>query len=891
MSTVPVCTNFAVTLMSVGVSMATSAYVTQVSGRATGARGFGDTDAVLAPKQVPVAPKPVMQVSDVDTMINIRNFIEDLTTRRKFEKTDDVKIPKFVIVGKQSEGKSRLLESLARQRFTFSSGKTATTRPTVIRMIPKNQFTENKFYVGKKLPSGAVDYDSEPTSQADLYAKMKKWQSDDGEERKDKGCRFNDEEIHIKIEGPNLLDIEIIDLPGFTADGGSEEERIERFEIYKTARKYVAVEDNQVIVVDSAKDTQSIEVFSEELFGNHKSDEFGSGSLISDASGSVPMSVREKFLRERCYFVRTKFDKYSDEVVDLDEPDMSKWLAGQNSVYVIPNEKKFALSLPDLDGHSSDDLDATKFGRLLDQCDENDYDVFEEYESADRMRSMAGIKNFASALQRGFKDLFRAQKRSAMDFLSAAEKKLDAQIESTSKKLTSGEAVSKEDISRYFSQAVSKMATNDADTNKKKKHLEDQEMIVGTTLIDDMQKFEKYSLFKDPAIYGEANVQKAALFLEKEERMKDAEQKEEDAKEMGIFKYIRNGYQKQVKVMTKMAEKKERFKFPKFGLTKLNQTLQEIRLYIKGQHLEFTDEDYLKHVKESLFDVEFCGAGVSETRRKLVRDFAKNRLPDRLLLNMRLVGHRIVKVFEDMAEPAIENLKASSSIPKAERPIDYEEMARVGDMLDKNDMFKVTLKEKFKSYLLELFESYMAHVEDQLRFHMFNEDPFAMFYSQTLDVLALQAKEEIWTEIRPNNRDLIRRQMIEENVTQYFNRDENFVVIDDETKLLDDTKSAERTAATVKQVTDELMRFATLRLSNEIENWVAQFFTRNVGVPEVPQGGQYPLETFLLGKIDEEKVAIDSDPADNAKLTEELAELRADRKHTIQHRNKLVDMN
>merc|ERR1712146_769656 len=127
------------------------------------------------------------------------------------------------------------------------------------------------------------------------------------------------------------------------------------------------------------------------------------------------------------------------------------------------------------------------------------------------------------------------------DFLSAAEKKLDAQIESTSKKLTSGEAVSKEDISRYFSQAVSKMATNDADTNKKKKHLEDQEMIVGTTLIDDMQKFEKYSLFKDPAIYGEANVQKAALFLEKEERMKDAEQKEEDAKEMGIFKYIWNG--------------------------------------------------------------------------------------------------------------------------------------------------------------------------------------------------------------------------------------------------------------------------------------------------------------------------------------------------------------
>ena len=44
----------------------------------------------------------------------------------------DLPLPQFILIGKQSVGKSRLIEALAGETFTFVSGTLGSRRPTVL---------------------------------------------------------------------------------------------------------------------------------------------------------------------------------------------------------------------------------------------------------------------------------------------------------------------------------------------------------------------------------------------------------------------------------------------------------------------------------------------------------------------------------------------------------------------------------------------------------------------------------------------------------------------------------------------------------------------------------------------------------------------------------------
>merc|ERR1711959_835841 len=62
----------------------------------------------------------------------------------------DFPIPQFILVGKQSVGKSRLIESLAGEQFNFVSGTLGSRRPTVLefRNVPQN--VTSRWYVMDK---------------------------------------------------------------------------------------------------------------------------------------------------------------------------------------------------------------------------------------------------------------------------------------------------------------------------------------------------------------------------------------------------------------------------------------------------------------------------------------------------------------------------------------------------------------------------------------------------------------------------------------------------------------------------------------------------------------------------------------------------------------------
>merc|ERR1719382_1375254 len=56
----------------------------------------------------------------------------------------DLPVPQFILIGKQSVGKSRLIESLAGEQFNFCSGTLGSRRPTVL------EFRNNKVILGSR---------------------------------------------------------------------------------------------------------------------------------------------------------------------------------------------------------------------------------------------------------------------------------------------------------------------------------------------------------------------------------------------------------------------------------------------------------------------------------------------------------------------------------------------------------------------------------------------------------------------------------------------------------------------------------------------------------------------------------------------------------------------
>lgn len=62
----------------------------------------------------------------------------------------DFPMPQFILIGKQSVGKSRIIETLAGETFNFVSGTLGSRRPTVLefRNVPKS--TCSRWYVLEK---------------------------------------------------------------------------------------------------------------------------------------------------------------------------------------------------------------------------------------------------------------------------------------------------------------------------------------------------------------------------------------------------------------------------------------------------------------------------------------------------------------------------------------------------------------------------------------------------------------------------------------------------------------------------------------------------------------------------------------------------------------------
>ncbi|CAE7264340.1 DRP5A [Symbiodinium natans] len=115
----------------------------------------------------------------------------------------DFPMPQFILIGRQSVGKSRLIEALAGECFNFISGTLGSRRPTVLefRHAPNN--TQSRWFVRDRKTNHWIDH---PVDQVMKIV---------GDAHEECGTSVSHEPIYVRIESSKCVDMQIVDLPGF----------------------------------------------------------------------------------------------------------------------------------------------------------------------------------------------------------------------------------------------------------------------------------------------------------------------------------------------------------------------------------------------------------------------------------------------------------------------------------------------------------------------------------------------------------------------------------------------------------------------------------------------------------------------------------------------------
>lgn len=936
MTTVPACANIAITLMGLGLSMASSGYAAHVSGTASApSEGLHQTQqdvpnaATINAMYSNLAKRidfgsnlfeAEQKSKELDIMIDIRDFISETLLKNPDFKDELEKknlkptIPRFVLVGTQSAGKSRLLESLARQRFTYSAVNTASTRPTVIRMVPKKGQIVNEFRVGHEGPKG-IEWEKEPTDESKLLELMTKWHYEDGIVRSQAGThtRMDGRPIHLRIEGEGLLDIEVVDLPGFIFEGRGRQLEMDREATLKIAKEYVSNKDNQIIIVDEADDLENMKIFSHFLYKSFPelTDEAGGDTVVSDVK--LDENVKKDFAK-RSFLVRTKLDKYQKELPD-DRTELEQWFTGPYAGKTIDTSRKFALRLPH---YGPKDTESKDFVDRLEKCDADDQSYGDEKvsmigERAKALKDMLGIKKFSYSIQSHFKALFDQQKGTTEKCLKEVLSSTEQKIQEKKSQIDSEKDVSMKTVALDFGTAIGKIALMDAKGVQypdDPSGFQDMSLYSGTSLVKDMKDFKKKSLFREIKIYGQAAVNKF-LSLEQEQKVKETSKADEEhdektsdaelddaqvcddsdegattpaPEENKVLAYVIDGIDKQLKVMNET--KKSIGAEQSFGKRKLAYTIAELRDYITGQTLNIGRDDYMDFITN--YNINILGESDEDVikRRAAFDDFARKTLVKRLNFNMQVVGHRILRVFEDMIEPAIIWLESRQNKDEPVKLANAGALVRLGNRLRKNNNFREMMETKYKTYLRQLYIEFTKAASRKIDEMLMESSPIELLNASNMDILALNDRNLIWTGALPEDEEFVRREIKKENVDKFFKDHSHFVAAD--IPLTDRREESKKlTAAGLKDVTEDIFDQATVEMANFIETAVKQFFEAKMNNAHTSSLLHSKLQ-LALGTTKGQEFVPKSDAAEIEKLQGEIKALEVQRGEVRDHLNNLM---
>eukprot|EP00919_Chromeraceae_sp_WS-2016_P055678 GHVR01132274.1.p1 GENE.GHVR01132274.1~~GHVR01132274.1.p1 ORF type:complete len:620 (+),score=123.12 GHVR01132274.1:134-1993(+) len=277
----------------------------------------------------------------------------------------DFPIPQFVIIGKQSVGKSRLVEAFAGEQFNFVSGTLGSRRPTVLEFRNVQHGTSvwqvlNK--VNNKWEIHKIDRVMELL--ADAHESL--------------GKTVSKEPICVRIQSPHAVDMQIVDLPGFR-----------EFSLDKT--KEDLAKEIETLNVSFMKDPRNVMICVEEA-----------GDAANMATLGRCKQIDPSF--ERTVLVRNKLDKYYN---DLNHENINAWLDGFGDL--PPTLLKFTLTLPhwtDKDASGNLVPPPRPFVLLRGEMSDADSKELKSKGASEKYLSMIGFKNLSNFMERKIEIMF-----------------------------------------------------------------------------------------------------------------------------------------------------------------------------------------------------------------------------------------------------------------------------------------------------------------------------------------------------------------------------------------------------------------------------------------------------------------------------------------------------
>jgi GTPase SAR1 family protein len=215
----------------------------------------------------------------------------------------DFPLPQFILLGKQSVGKSRLIESLAGETFNFVSGTLGSRRPTVLEFRNVSGAGASRWFVRDKESKQWNEH-----TVAEVMIKI-------GAAHEELGETVSKDPCWVRIESPGCVDMQIVDLPGF-----------------------------RDFSIDDAKKDLSRMI--EELNGEFMRDPRNVMLCVEQCGDASTMSTLAKCRDldptfKRTILIRNKLDKYYS---DLEPSNINQWIDGHGDLPA--NLVRFALTLP-----------------------------------------------------------------------------------------------------------------------------------------------------------------------------------------------------------------------------------------------------------------------------------------------------------------------------------------------------------------------------------------------------------------------------------------------------------------------------------------------------------------------------------------------------------------
>jgi GTP-binding protein EngB required for normal cell division len=271
-------------------------------------------------------------------------------------------IPQFILIGKQSVGKSRLVESFAGEQFNFVSGTLGSRRPTVLEFrnnpaisSPIWQILDSRTHVWKSLPV------------SDVMVIV-------GDAHQSLGNNVSREPVYVRVESPYCVDMQIVDLPGF-----------------------------RDFALDKAKQDLADQI--DTLVGSFMADPRNIMLCVEEAGDAANMATLAKCKRldpdhRRTILIRNKLDKYYK---DLTEENINEWLRGFGD---LPEHlEKFALTLPHWKEGTEAPAPFVAMRKTASEADENE--VRTKGAKAQYMKQV-GFESFAAFMEQKVESVFFA---------------------------------------------------------------------------------------------------------------------------------------------------------------------------------------------------------------------------------------------------------------------------------------------------------------------------------------------------------------------------------------------------------------------------------------------------------------------------------------------------